>query len=89
VISKERNALMRELFHQSAIKYREKQLGQILQVLWEKAVPVGENQWNLSGLSSNYLRVKAKNSTPCRNQLMSVVIIGLEHGDLVGEISAT
>ena len=38
--------------------YREKHVGQNLRVLWEKAIPIEEGQWQLSGLSDNYLRVQ-------------------------------
>jgi threonylcarbamoyladenosine tRNA methylthiotransferase MtaB len=86
-ISKQRSARMREILLSSASTYREKHLGQSLQVLWEKATPVNECQWKLSGLSENYLRVSACSSAPCHNQLTTVRITGIKQNELVGVIT--
>ncbi len=77
---------MRQVFQQGAVIYRAQFLGQILPVLWEKAVPIGDLEWQLSGLSDNYLRVRAASSTPCHNQIQSVSITAVERDGLVGEI---
>lgn len=77
---------MHQIFQRDASLYREKHLGQVLRVLWEKASPVNDHQWELSGLSDNYLRVHAFFSSPCRNQVMKVHITGIVHDGLVGEI---
>ncbi len=84
-VAKQRNALMRQIFQQSATEYRQKFIGEELSVLWEKAIPINESQWQLSGLSDNYLRVRTYSTTPCRNQIMDVRITRSEQDGLVGE----
>ena len=59
-----------------------------LNVLWEKVTPIEEGQWQLSGLSDNYLRVNTVHSSPCYNQIMTVHINRLEQGGLAGEITS-
>jgi tRNA A37 methylthiotransferase MiaB len=88
-VGKHRNAEMRKIFQQSAIILRLQHLEQDLQVLWEKASPTIDHQWELSGLSDNYLRVRTTFSLPCRNQIMNVHITGVEQDGLVGEITPT
>jgi threonylcarbamoyladenosine tRNA methylthiotransferase MtaB len=85
-VAKQRNTIMRQIFQQSATEYRVKHLDQIIYVLWEKASRFDNNHWQLSGLSDNYLRVRAISSSPCRNQIMDVHITSVEHDGLVGEI---
>jgi len=86
-VAKQRNAHMREIFRQSSAIFQNEQLGQDLMVLWEKAVPLGLSQWQLSGLTDNYLRVRTISASPCYNQIMRVHITAAEHGELVGEIT--
>ena len=78
---------MREIFQQSASTFRVQHLQHDFQVLWEKASPTGDHQWELSGLSDNYLRVRTTFSSPCRNQIMNVHITRVELDRLVGEIT--
>ncbi len=87
-IAKQRNARISKILQDSAIIYREKQIGQNLQVLWEKVTPVAEGQWQLRGLSDNYMQVHSVWSSPCRNQIMKVYINSLMQGGLSGKISA-
>jgi tRNA A37 methylthiotransferase MiaB len=69
--------MMREIFQESSTSYKERHLGQDIQVLWEKATPNDGYQWVLSGLTDNYLRVSANSPSPCRNQIMNVHITGM------------
>jgi threonylcarbamoyladenosine tRNA methylthiotransferase MtaB len=85
-IAKQRNAHIREIFERSRTAYLEQQVGHTLHVLWEKATPLTKEYWELSGLSDNYLRIIAQSPIPCRNQVMNVVIMGVTHQKLVGEI---
>jgi threonylcarbamoyladenosine tRNA methylthiotransferase MtaB len=87
--AKERNARTRQVIHQSAEEFRSNHLGQTLPVLWERAVQVGDEHWQLSGLSDNYLRIRATSAAPCTNQVMNVFITGLEPDYLTGEILST
>jgi threonylcarbamoyladenosine tRNA methylthiotransferase MtaB len=85
-VAKRRNASMRQIFKQSAAEYRTQHLNQDLHVLWEKASPINDHQWQLSGYSDNYLRVRTLSNSPCRNQIMDIHITSLEPDGLVGEI---
>ncbi len=85
-IARQRNAKVRQLFQRAALKYRVKQVGSHLQVLWDKDKPTEDHMWLLSGLSDNYLRVHTLSPTSCRNQLVNVHITGEEQNELVGEI---
>jgi len=88
-ISKQRNARMRGILLESSSAYQTRQLGQHLHVLWEKATPIAGGQWELSGLTDNYLRVRANSPTPYRNEIMDVRITGTNNGELVGEVTPT
>ena len=85
-MGKQRNATMRQIFQRSASAFRQQHLLHDLHVLWERASPKQDHQWELSGLSDNYLRVRATSASPCRNQIMDVHITGVEQDSLVGEI---
>jgi len=85
-VAKQRNAKMRQILHQSATDYSAKYVNQFLHVLWEKATPLHDHQWQLSGYSDNYLRIHAVSSSPCRNQIMEVYITRLEPDGLLAEI---
>jgi threonylcarbamoyladenosine tRNA methylthiotransferase MtaB len=85
-VAKSRNATMRQIFQHSASDFHAKHLDQYLPVLWEKAIPINDQQWQLSGYTDNYLRVRAIASSPCRNQIMDVHIIKVELDGMVGEI---
>lgn len=85
-IGKRRNAQVRQLIKHSACSFQMKHLGQTLSVLWEKARPVNEQQWEMSGLSDNYLRVHAVCSMPCYNQVTPVQIKAFDEYGLLGEI---
>lgn len=79
---------MRQIFAGSASAFRNQHVGQELEVLWEKASPKNDGEWELCGLSDNYLRVRATSPSPCHNQIMKVRIMGVEQDGLVGEISS-
>jgi threonylcarbamoyladenosine tRNA methylthiotransferase MtaB len=84
-ISKQRNARMREILLKSSYSYQEKFLGSSLHVLWEKAIPIDESLWKLSGLTDNYLRVCTLAPSAYYNQNMTVLITSIRNGELVGE----
>jgi threonylcarbamoyladenosine tRNA methylthiotransferase MtaB len=73
-IKKTRSAEMRDVFVQSAIKYREQYIGRELRILWEKSIE--ENGfWTVSGLSGNYLRVEASSKRNLYNQITQAKVI--------------
>jgi threonylcarbamoyladenosine tRNA methylthiotransferase MtaB len=81
---KERNARMREILSQAALKYRLLFLGQTMPVLWETAQGVGPEGWQLSGLTDNYLRVSAQAPSDQWNQITPVRLDRLEPDGMVG-----
>lgn len=85
-VAKQRNAKIRRIIEQSSSAYRQQHIGQELSVLWEKASPINDQLWQLSGLSDDYLRVRANSPIPCKNQMMMVHITQSEPDGLIGEI---
>ena len=85
-LAKQRNAEMREIVGVSSSRYQEKHFGQVLSVLWETATPLKDGQWQLGGLSDNYLHINTISPSPCYNQIMQVKLIGMERGELLGKI---
>jgi threonylcarbamoyladenosine tRNA methylthiotransferase MtaB len=85
-LARERNARMRHVFRHSSGKFLQAQLGQTLEVLWEKAVLTADGQWDLSGFSDNYVRVRVTSPCDLYNQITAVQIMDLSQNGLVGEI---
>jgi threonylcarbamoyladenosine tRNA methylthiotransferase MtaB len=86
-LRKERNAQLRQVFAQSAQRYQRSFLGKTLTVLWEEAIPAGENAWQMSGLTGNYLRLSAHSSENLWNQLTPVYIDEFVDNGLRGRLS--
>jgi len=87
-IRKERNAIMRALFSKASYSYQEKFLGSVLSVLWERATAIGPESWELSGLTDNYLRVKAHTQRQLWNQITPVKLSSLSEEGLYGQIQS-
>ncbi|HIE57656.1 MAG TPA: MiaB/RimO family radical SAM methylthiotransferase [Anaerolineales bacterium] len=83
-VRKERNAQMRAIFEASAAAYRRQFVGQTLDVLWESAAPLDGN-WQLSGLSDNYLRITAAAPENRWNHINAVRLTGTQGGGMAGE----
>jgi len=86
-LRKERNAVMRDVFEQSAANYSAQFLGKELAVLWETATPSDPNGWLVSGLTDNYLRVTAQTPNRLWNQITLVELTGIEDKGMVGKIN--
>lgn len=90
-LRKQRNAAMRFAFSEAASRYRRRFLGQVLEVLWEHAEPLGAcanngEGWRLNGLTRNYMRVTASSAEARRNQIDPVFLTELTSNVLNGEI---
>lgn len=83
---KERNALVRLVLAESALAYRTRFLGQVLPVLWESATTLGVDGWQVSGLTDNYLRVKAQAPQELWNRISPVHITTLSDNGLRGQL---
>ncbi|MBN2147866.1 MAG: MiaB/RimO family radical SAM methylthiotransferase [Anaerolineales bacterium] len=88
-VRKERNAAMRQVFKQAAQAYQSRFVGQQMEVLWESVNAQGEQDWALSGLTGNYLRIAARASTPLWNKITPVRLTRQLPDGLYGEILFT
>ncbi len=85
-IRKERNAELRKILANSARKYQQQFLNQILSVLWESVTEMDSRNWNLRGLTDNYLRINAQAPSNYWNQITPVLLTKISDNDLEGEV---
>ncbi len=78
---KQRNAEMRQALEISAAGYQQRFLGRKLGVLWESAMVLGPQGWEMSGLTDNYLRVTAYAPRELWN---CITPVRLEHAQATG-----
>ncbi|MCJ7703571.1 MAG: hypothetical protein MUO62_18465, partial [Anaerolineales bacterium] len=81
-----RNAQMRERFMQMEQNYQDRFIGKQLPILWERARPLEQGGWTLTGLSDNYLRVSTTASRRIWNQINRVEITNTNGKGLVGRM---
>jgi len=85
-VRKERNSQMRLALSQSASDYQQGFIGAVLPVLWESAVGLGTQGWEMSGLTGNYLRVRAHAPRRLWNQITPVWLSEKNADGLFGQI---
>jgi threonylcarbamoyladenosine tRNA methylthiotransferase MtaB len=85
-LRKERNARMRQVLAVSARRYQRSFLGQTLPVLWEQSSPNGERDWEVSGLTGNYLRITAQSSENLWNRISFVRLEEIIEDGLQGNL---
>jgi threonylcarbamoyladenosine tRNA methylthiotransferase MtaB len=85
-VRKQRNALLREAVAETGARYRQKFVGQDLEVLWEATDSFGPSGWRLHGLTDNYLRVTAVAPDRLWNQLSRVHLTEVDADGLIGQI---
>jgi len=85
-LRKERNARIRELLKESAVKYRQQFVGAELIALWEQVETLEDNNHKAIGLTDNYLRVEASAFPNIWNSFSAVRIIGISPRGVWGEI---
>jgi len=83
---KARNARMRAVFTASAASYQDGFIGQTLPVLWEGATAYDSQGWEMSGLTGNYLRVRAHAPQSLWNQITPVELSQARPEGLYGRI---
>jgi threonylcarbamoyladenosine tRNA methylthiotransferase MtaB len=88
-VRKQRNAALRAVLAESALRYAQRFSGQTLEVLWEAAAGLGPGGWQLHGLTENYLRVSALAPQRLWNQISAVRLDRLEGADYQGTIVST
>jgi threonylcarbamoyladenosine tRNA methylthiotransferase MtaB len=85
-VRKERNAILREVFEEGAIAYRQRFVGGETSVLWESVAQMDGQGWQMEGLTGNYLRVTAYAPQPRWNLLERVLLTRRTEAGLSGEI---
>jgi len=85
-VRKERSARLRQALAEAARVFREGFLGAELAVLWESATSLDPSGWQVSGLSDNALRVRARVPSRLWNEITLVRLIALEGDELIGTI---
>lgn len=84
-LAKQRNAQMRAVLAESTSAYQANFLGQVLPVLWESATAMGPENWQLRGLTDNYLRVSATAPQHMWNRITPVRLTNLGENGLSGQ----
>jgi len=85
-LRKKRNHVLTDLLEESADSYRKKFVGSTMSVLWESTSEMGDDGWQMEGLTKNYLRVRAFAPVPRWNELDDVVLDVAIHGGMMGSI---
>lgn len=85
-VKRERVHLLREVFATAGENYRQKFLGQTMKVLWESAQSISPGNWEVSGLTDNYIRVRALANQPMWNCISPVRLDQLEINGCFGTI---
>ena len=88
-VRKERNAIYRAVFDESAKAYRQKFIGRTLPVLWESTTQLDDQGWQMEGLTGNYMRVSAISGAPRWNEMDDVELIENSTGMVQGVIRRT
>jgi threonylcarbamoyladenosine tRNA methylthiotransferase MtaB len=83
---KARNAEMRAACQRMEAAYRQDFVEAQLEVLWERARELGQDTWELNGLSDNYLRVTALAPAPRWNRIDLVRVTAVTGDGVRGEI---
>ena len=86
-LRKQRSARVRAVLAETSAAYRENFLEQVLPVLWESASTLGPYGWELSGLTGNYLRVKAQTPHNMWNTITPVRLTCMNGKELYGQIN--
>lgn len=86
-LRKQRASLLRAVLDESAAAYQAAFIGQVLPVLWESATGLGPQGWQVSGLTDNYLRVRALAPRRLWNQITPVRLSAAAGGEFIGTLA--
>lgn len=84
--AKERSAAMRDALAGSGHVFRQRFIGQRMDVLWEGASAFSADGWQMEGLTDNYLRVTACSRENCWNHMSRVEVKEEQDDGLFGII---
>lgn len=73
---KQRAKVLRDEFEKQAYAFEDRFIGTEQTVLWESAQPLDTGQWEMHGLTPNYLTVSGVFDSSRRNELTKVTITG-------------
>lgn len=85
-LRQERSVQARRILTESARAFQSSFLDQVLPVLWESAIALSPSGWEVSGLSDNYIRVKAHAPRQLWNQVTPVRLVALDTDGIRGQI---
>ena len=85
-LRKKRNHILHSALDESAKSYRQKFIGQTMDVLWESTSEMGEWGWQMEGLTGNYLRVNAFAPSPRWNEIDLVQLNEFDDHRILGVI---
>jgi len=85
-VRKERNALMQVAFREAALSYQASFTNRVLPVLWESVISSKQRDFEMSGLTGNYLRVNTHADQCLWNQITPVRLNALVDGHIEGRI---
>jgi threonylcarbamoyladenosine tRNA methylthiotransferase MtaB len=83
-IRKERSTQMRAAVRESGEQFRGQFLEKTVSVLWESALGLGPDGWQMEGLTDQYLRVRAFSPGNVWNQIQKVHLIELLEDGFLG-----
>jgi threonylcarbamoyladenosine tRNA methylthiotransferase MtaB len=85
-VARERSAAMRGVLAESAQAFRQRFIGQRMEVLWEGASTYNTQGWLMEGLTDNYLRVTVWSKENLWNEFSQVELKEVQAEGLFGEI---
>jgi len=83
-IKRQRNTVIRAIFNESSLAYREKFCGKNGEVLWEKSEAIEGQEFLLEGLTDNYIRVRANHDQAILNTISKVRLTRLARNGMFG-----
>lgn len=87
-LARERSRMIREAVAKSKTEYAENFIDKELVALWETAMKLDKDGWEVSGLTDNYLRINSVVSRNMLNTLSPVRIISVDKGGIKGSVIA-
>lgn len=80
-----RSNLVKDVFNESSLAFREQWLGKEVEVLWESSKKDG-SQWCMGGWSKEYIRVEALSPSLAWNEVQTVKITAVTEDGCRGEV---
>lgn len=85
-IVRERSQQVRLLAEHSAKAFKSQFVNHVLDVLWESSHLKDTRNWEIKGLTDNYIRVRAQSDKERSNQLTPVRLLSVDGDEMLGEM---